>query len=166
MHTCVHVYVISVLSKGWNSSAPLYNPDSHSILAQNRLTFCTKYTKSNLIIYTVYPHCSTLYTTSGYITDDDAVLLQVGEITFFNLTTSNYSTSVYASGCIDRLLLAQRPDTSTHLLVSYRINHLVIHVHFIVPLSCIAYVIMIMPYTVYLHVYTYMYIQWKMDSVY
>ncbi|XP_064397834.1 uncharacterized protein LOC135344542 isoform X2 [Halichondria panicea] len=55
--------------------------------------------------------------------DDQQMVImgsEVGEITFFDILRFEVAVSVYVSGCIDHLLLAQRPGTSTHLLIGLR----------------------------------------------
>ena len=44
-------------------------------------------------------------------------MLQVGEITFFDLKTKTVALSVLVSGCIDAVYLACLTDSTTYLLV-------------------------------------------------
>ena len=42
---------------------------------------------------------------------------EIGEITFFEMSSGEELTTVIVTGCVDHLLLAHQPDHSTHLLV-------------------------------------------------
>ena len=44
-------------------------------------------------------------------------LLQVGEIMFFDLKFKRVVHTVYVTGCVDELLLASLPDSTSFLLV-------------------------------------------------
>lgn len=66
---------------------------------------------------------------------------EIGEITFFEMSSGEELATFIVTGCVDHLLLAHQPDHSTHLLVSsssptphVRLGH-----YCTFPLRCLAF---------------------------